>query len=38
MDREALRPSIGFPLDQPFFLVTFHPVTLEHATAGESDR
>lgn len=35
MDREALEASIGFPLDQPFFLVTFHPVTLEHATAGD---
>jgi GDP/UDP-N,N'-diacetylbacillosamine 2-epimerase (hydrolysing) len=35
MDREALEASLGFPLDQPFFLVTFHPVTLEEATAGE---
>jgi GDP/UDP-N,N'-diacetylbacillosamine 2-epimerase (hydrolysing) len=35
MDREALEASLGFPLDQPFFLVTFHPVTLEQATAGE---
>lgn len=35
MDRETLEASIRFPLDQAFFLVTFHPVTLEHATAGD---
>jgi UDP-hydrolysing UDP-N-acetyl-D-glucosamine 2-epimerase len=35
IDREALEASLGFPLDQPFFLVTFHPVTLERATAGD---
>ncbi len=34
MDRDELEVSIGFPLDAPFFLVTFHPVTLETATAG----
>jgi len=33
--RTALEKSIGFLLDKPFFLVTFHPVTLEKATAGE---
>ena len=35
MDREELATSIGFGLDRPFFLVTFHPVTLENATSGE---
>lgn len=34
MNREELSASIGFGLDGPFFLVTFHPVTLENATAG----
>lgn len=34
MGRDELSSSIGFPLDCPFFLVTFHPVTLESATAG----
>ena len=29
MNRETLEDSIGFKLDKPFFLVTFHPVTLE---------
>tara|TARA_B110001469_G_scaffold3666_1_gene3842 strand:+ start:5007 stop:6179 length:1173 start_codon:yes stop_codon:yes gene_type:complete len=33
MRRDELSHSIGFPLDCPFFLVTFHPVTLENATA-----
>ena len=35
MDRKELAASILFNLDRPFFLVTFHPVTLEDATAGE---
>jgi GDP/UDP-N,N'-diacetylbacillosamine 2-epimerase (hydrolysing) len=35
LEREELSQSIGFSLDCPFFLVTFHPVTLEHATAGK---
>ena len=35
MDREELFQSIQFRLDRPFFLVTFHPVTLENATSGE---
>lgn len=35
LDREPLSSSIGFPLDDPFFLVTFHPATLEKWTAGE---
>ncbi len=34
MDRAELEASIQFKLDRPFFLVTFHPVTLEKATAG----
>ena len=34
VERDELSLSIGFPLDSPFFLVTFHPVTLETATAG----
>ena len=29
MERDELEESIGFKLDKPFFLVTFHPVTLE---------
>jgi len=29
MDRKTLEQSIGFKLDRPFFLITFHPVTLE---------
>lgn len=35
MSRNELEASIGFPLDKPFFLVTFHPVTLESDTAGK---
>jgi GDP/UDP-N,N'-diacetylbacillosamine 2-epimerase (hydrolysing) len=35
LDVGELSDSIGFPLDAPFFLVTFHPVTLESETAGE---
>lgn len=34
MNCKELEASIGFLLDAPFFLVTFHPVTLEKATAG----
>ncbi len=34
MERDELSLSIEFPLDNPFFLVTFHPVTLEDSTAG----
>ena len=33
MDRTELSESIGFSLDKPYFLVTFHPVTLEKSTA-----
>ena len=35
MEREELGASIQFKLDRPFFLVTFHPVTLEESTSGE---
>jgi GDP/UDP-N,N'-diacetylbacillosamine 2-epimerase (hydrolysing) len=34
MSRAELEESIRFKLNKPFFLVTFHPVTLEHETAG----
>jgi GDP/UDP-N,N'-diacetylbacillosamine 2-epimerase (hydrolysing) len=34
MTQKELGESISFRLDRPFFLVTFHPVTLEKATAG----
>ena len=33
MEREELAESIGFPLDGPYVVVTFHPVTLEKNTA-----
>jgi GDP/UDP-N,N'-diacetylbacillosamine 2-epimerase (hydrolysing) len=35
MTKHELETSIGFKLDRTFFLVTFHPVTLENETAGE---
>jgi GDP/UDP-N,N'-diacetylbacillosamine 2-epimerase (hydrolysing) len=35
MSRGELEPSIEFRLNDPFFLVTFHPVTLEKSTAGQ---
>lgn len=35
MTKEELEHSIGFSLDRPFVLVTYHPVTLENATAGK---
>lgn len=35
MGREKLSQSIGFSLDMPYVIVTFHPVTLENNTAGE---
>ena len=34
LTRDELAASLQFSLQAPFFLVTFHPVTLEHATAG----
>lgn len=33
--KEALERDIGFPLEQPYVIVTYHPVTLEKNTAGE---
>lgn len=33
MERSDLAESIGFNLERPYFLVTFHPVTLEKTTA-----
>ena len=35
LSKEELSRDIGFDLDPPYFLVTFHPVTLEYATAEE---
>lgn len=35
MNRQELSQSIGFSLDIPYVIVTFHPVTLESNTAGE---
>lgn len=35
MTKGELETSLNFKLDCPFFLVTFHPVTLENKTAGE---
>jgi GDP/UDP-N,N'-diacetylbacillosamine 2-epimerase (hydrolysing) len=33
MERDELAESIGFDLKKPYFLVTFHPVTLEQSTS-----
>lgn len=35
MSREELEKSLSFGLDQPYVMVTFHPVTLENNTAKE---
>ena len=35
MSKDMLGESLNFPLDMPFSVVTFHPVTLEQATAVE---
>lgn len=35
LSKEELARDLGFALDVPYFLVTFHSVTLEHATAEE---
>ena len=35
MERNELAKSIGFNLEKPYFLVTFHPVTLENSTSKE---
>lgn len=34
MTRTEVSQSIGFNLDAPYFVVTFHPVTLENNSAG----
>jgi len=34
MNRQELAESIGFHIEERYFLVTFHPVTLEKDTAG----
>lgn len=33
MERSELAESVGFSLERPYFLVTFHPVTLEKSTS-----
>jgi len=38
MERSELAVSIGFNLEKPYFLVTFHPVTLERDTSEEQSR
>lgn len=35
LGREDLEKSLNFPLDKPYAVVTFHPVTLEQETAGD---
>lgn len=35
MTRDEIADSIDFPLDKPFAVVTFHPVTLENNSAAE---
>jgi len=35
LDRDEFEDSIDFKLSQKNFMITFHPVTLEHATARE---
>lgn len=35
LSRSQLEQSIGFRLDAPFFLITFHPVTLEGKTSHD---
>lgn len=34
LSREELESSINFKLNRPFFLITFHPVTLEKSTSA----
>jgi GDP/UDP-N,N'-diacetylbacillosamine 2-epimerase (hydrolysing) len=38
MERNKLSEAIGFNLEKPYFLVTFHPVTLENSTSEEQFR
>ena len=35
LEKKELEESLQFPLDKPFFLVTFHSVTLENQKSGE---
>ena len=35
LERNELSEAIGFNLEKPYYLVTFHPVTLEHSTSEE---
>ena len=35
LGKKELAQSIGFSLDDPYIIVTFHPVTLENNTAGQ---
>jgi UDP-hydrolysing UDP-N-acetyl-D-glucosamine 2-epimerase len=35
LDRDALQEALGFRLQQPTFLVTYHPVTLEAGSAAD---
>lgn len=35
MERDELGESIGFNLDRPYFMVTFHPVTLDRSSSEE---
>jgi GDP/UDP-N,N'-diacetylbacillosamine 2-epimerase (hydrolysing) len=35
MDLNEISEAIGFDLEKPYFLVTFHPVTLENSTSEE---
>ena len=36
LEREELTKAIGFSLDKPYFMVTYHPVTLEAGGASDS--
>ena len=36
LKREELTKALGFSLDQPYFMVTYHPVTLEARGASDS--
>ena len=35
LSKEELEKDIGFDLGSRYFIITFHPVTLEHSTAGD---
>lgn len=38
LDRQALEHRLSFKLDRPFFLVTYHPVTLQHESPENAMR